>query len=107
MSDESQITIPQSFIALFMEPGYVKPNAPRETILARYELCEDLANLLTEHVMGTHREFGITPDEILERIFRGLLVEASIVKAAEARWVTRRLAELLAWRYPSFDWCPD
>ena len=47
MTDESQITIPPSFIALYQEPGRTKPNAPRDVITQRYEFCEDLATMLT------------------------------------------------------------
>jgi hypothetical protein len=36
----------------------------------------------------------------LERCELGLLTEASVVSAVEARWVIRRLAELLAWDDP-------
>ena len=39
MSDENQIIIPQSFIALFLDPGRSRPNAPRELIATRYDLC--------------------------------------------------------------------
>ena len=51
----------------------------------------------------THRELGITEDLVLERIYRGLLSEPPQVNSAEARWVTRRLAELLEWDCPPFD----
>src|SRR5437879_4794539 len=103
MSDDNQIIIPQSFIALFIESGRIKPNAPREIIAARYELCEDLASLLTERPTLTQWELGVTEDAILERIHRGLLIEPSQVKPEEALWVTRRLAELLDWDCPPFD----
>jgi len=39
---------------------------------------------------------------VLERIRRGLLVDDSIVTAAEAGWVIGRLAELLDWPQPTF-----
>lgn len=43
MSDEYQIEIPQSFMALFVDPGRQKPNASRSVVADRYELCEDMA----------------------------------------------------------------
>lgn len=43
--DANQINIPQSFIALFVEPGRQKPSASRAVVAQRYELCEDLANI--------------------------------------------------------------
>ncbi len=97
MSDESQITVPPSFMALFIEPGRTRPNASREVITARYEFCEDLACLLTEHAKAMHADLRITELDVLERVHRGLADAASGVNAAEADWVARRLAELLEW----------
>ena len=37
MPDENQLVVPPSFIALFVEPGRIKPSASREEILARYD----------------------------------------------------------------------
>lgn len=48
MSNENQIEIPPSFIVLFVDPGRQRPNAPHDVVAARYELCEDLATMLTE-----------------------------------------------------------
>ena len=48
MSDENQLTIPPSFIALFVPPGRIKPNASREQIAERYEFCEDLATMMMD-----------------------------------------------------------
>lgn len=102
MSDDSQLVLPRSFIELFIPPGRIKPTAPREEMAARYEFCEDLANMLTEHARLKLWEMGITEDDVLERIRRGLLVPDAPVSPAEARWVVRRLAELLEWRAPEF-----
>jgi len=100
MSDESQIEIPPSFIALFVEPGRIKPNAPRAEIQQRYEFCEDLASMLTETAQSRLWELGITELDVLERIHQGLLAGQASVSPAEAWWVTRRLAELLGWVSP-------
>jgi hypothetical protein len=97
MSDESQIEVPPSFIALFVEPGRTKPNAPRAEISQRYEFCEDLASMLTESAQARLWELGITEADVLERIHTGLLGGQAGVNPAEAEWVTRRLAELLGW----------
>jgi len=102
MSDESQIEVPPSFIALFVEPGRIKPNAPRELIAERYEFCEDLATMLTEPAQGRLWELGITETDVLERIHDGLLAGQAGVNAAEAQWVMCRLAELLGWQSPPF-----
>lgn len=102
MSDDSQVVLPRSFIELFIPPGRIKPTAPRDEIAARYEFCEDLASLLTEHAQLKRWDLGITEDEVLGRMHRGLLVPDAPVSPAEARWVMRRLAELLEWRAPEF-----
>ena len=102
MSDESQIEVPPSFIALFVEPGRIKPNASREFIGERYEFCEDLATMLTEPAQSRLWEMGITEADVLERIHDGLLAGQASVNAAEAQWVTCRLAELLGWQCPPF-----
>lgn len=97
MSDDHQIEIPPSFIALFVDPGRIKPNASRAVIGARYEFCEDLAQLLTDTARTMQFDLGITEDDVLERCHRGLLVDGSGVDAREAGWVVCRLAELLGW----------
>ena len=102
MHDESQITIPASFTALFIEPGRSRASASREQIAQRYDFCEDLANLLTEQASTIKWELGVTELDVLERVLRGLLAgaaadAAAVVDAREARWVVTRLAELLDW----------
>jgi len=97
MSDENQIVVPASFIAPFVEPGRIKPSAPREVIAARYEFCEDLATMLTEHAKTKLWELGVTEADVLERVHRGLVAEDAGVTPAEAEWVIKRLAELLGW----------
>jgi len=98
MSDENQIEVPPSFVALFVPPGRSRPNAPRAHIAARYELCEDMATMLTEPASTTLWQLGATPDDVLERVRRGLLGDDAVLDEAEATWVLRRLAELLGWQ---------
>jgi len=100
MSEDSQIVVPPSFVALFVPPGRIKPTATRDQIAARYELCEDLAQMLTEQATMKKWDLGITEGDVLERIERGLQAEGGVVNTAEARWVVRRLAELLGWPDP-------
>jgi len=97
--DGSQIVVPPSFVALFVPPGRIKPTAAREEIAARYEFCEDLAQMLTEHARTKHWELGVTEQDVLERMRLGLLEQDSGVSEAEAAWVVRRLAELLDWPF--------
>ncbi len=108
MSEDSQIVVPPSFIALFIAPGRSRPNAPREEIAARHEHCEDLANLLTEHARTQLWQLGVTEADVLERIHRGLLAGDTALPPAQARWVLCRLAELLEWEQPELpDRLPD
>ncbi len=97
MSDESQIFVPPSFIALFIETGRSRPSATREQIASRHEFCEDLATMLTDHASAKLFELGVTEFDVLERIHRGLLAGNAAVTPPEAQWVIRRLAELLGW----------
>lgn len=92
---EDQTPIPPSFVALFVEPGRVKPNAPRVHIAERHELCDDLAQSLVETARAWQHDLGITADDVLERVERALGAPDSGFSAAEARWVACRLDELL------------
>lgn len=97
MSDDSQIAIPPSFIALFIEPGHNhKPSAARQLIAERYEFCEDLATVLVDHAQAQAWDLKIGEEEVLWRIHQGLLAGPAL-DAAQAQWVTTRLAELLRW----------
>ncbi|MBI5721400.1 MAG: ATPase with chaperone activity [Burkholderiales bacterium] len=100
--DENQIIVPQSFVALFVPPGRIKPTQPREVIAARYELCEDLAQALIERAQAVHFDTGADEAEVLRRVELGLgpVTPDSEFGEAEARWVVRRLAELLGWPDP-------
>ncbi|MFO1195489.1 MAG: ATPase with chaperone activity [Burkholderiaceae bacterium] len=100
MSDESQIRVPASFVALHVRPGRSRPDASRAEIAERHDFCEDLATLLTGHARATMLELGVTEDDVLVRCHRGLLADGAGVSAAEAGWVVRRLAELLEWPIP-------
>ena len=97
MSNENQIEIPQSFIALYVKPGHSKPGAAHAVVLGRYEQCEDLAMTLTEHAGLLAFKENLSEKEVLQRCLQGLLVDASAYSAAESDWVIRRLAELLEW----------
>ena len=101
MSDDSQAVIPPSFIELFIEPGRSRPSASRSDIAERYELCEDLAQMLTETAHEKLWQLGITEADVLERMHRGLIGGELALAAAEAWWVTQRLAELLDWPAPA------
>ena len=101
MSDYNQILIPLSFIALYLDPGRSRPNAPREQVAGRYELCEDMASLLTEHAQTMVFEQGAGESQVLLRCRQSLVAEASAFSEPEADWIVSRLAELLGWALPS------
>jgi hypothetical protein len=96
MSDDYQILIPASFIALYTDSRR-RLTVSLETLRARYDLCEDLANHLVDYASGVHHDLGIAEDEVLARCRRGLLAPPAQVEPVEARWIEQRLAELLRW----------
>jgi hypothetical protein len=97
VSDENQIQIPESFIQLFVDPGRIKPREPREFIATRYDLCEDMAQMLIEPARETLWSLGIAESDVLERMQLGLSDGKTDLTDDEARWVVRRLQELLEW----------
>ena len=97
MSEGNQTYLPESFTALYVPPGKVKPSIGLREMAERYELCEDLANLLTEKAANMQFTLGITEDLVLQQCELGLLAEPAVVSPVEARWVVCRLAELLNW----------
>jgi hypothetical protein len=97
MSDESQIEIPPSFQALYLAPGRQKSSLTHTELAARYELCEDMAQMLTEIARNMEFSLGITEADVLARCLQGLRVEPVVVNEVESTWVVTRLAELLNW----------
>jgi hypothetical protein len=102
MSDENQIEIPPSFIALFVPPGRIKPTASRREITERYEFCEALATMLVERAQTLQWQLGITEADVLEKLHAGLMGEGAPVPPAEGGWIIKRLAELLEWDRPKW-----
>jgi len=98
--EPTQITIPPSFIDLFVAPGRSRPVESQAQLASRHELCEDMAQMLTETARVRLYELGIAESDVLDRIHRGLRAEPSPLSAPEATWVVCRLAELLAWPLP-------
>jgi len=98
---DNQIEIPQSFMAMYVSPGHSRPNATQDVVLARYERCEDMACMLTEHSQTLAFKNHFTEQEVLARCHQGLLADGSNFTHHESGWVVRRLAELLGWTCPS------
>ncbi len=96
---ESQIHIPHSFIELFRSPNG-KLHSSAEEILTRYELCEDLAQALTEQAQTLYHSGHSDEGAVLYSLYQGLSNADSGLSLPEAQWCIQRLAELLQWRCP-------
>ena len=103
MDDSSQIPIPASFMAVFTPPGKLRPVATHAHIAQRYELCEDMAQMLCETAAEQQFKTGAAPQELLAWMERSLLGDGAVVEAAEAHWVVLRIGELLRWDIPELQ----
>lgn len=95
----NQLFIAASFQALYAD-GRGRPTLPREELQARQELCEDLAQSLSEVCLGLRFKVDADEGEALARCHEGLLTPPSSLPEPEARWVAIRIAELLQWDVP-------
>jgi hypothetical protein len=100
MDEHSQILVPEAFLDLYRSPGRSRLTLPNEQIAARHELCEDLAQAMTEPARTMLFSAGLAEDEVLRRCHVGLRAGDAGLSAGEAEWVVRRLAELLEWPQP-------
>lgn len=105
MSDENQILIPQSFEAVHRD-ARGRLQLPREAFRARYELCEDMAQLLVERSQAWLHDQGLDEDTVLQRTEAGLAAPGAGFDPAEAGWVVTRLAELLGWAWHALPQAP-
>ncbi len=96
MPDDNQILIPPSFEAVHRD-ARGRLTLPRDDFRARYELCEDMAQMLVEPCQARLHDQGLSEDIVLERTAAGLAAGGAGFQAAEAAWVVTRLAELLGW----------
>ena len=101
MDEYNQIEPPPSFVALFASPTGHKLLEPMSTVRQRYELCEDLAQALTEQAAANLFKSDGSERAVLEKMELALATPDSPVSVAEARWVVTRLAELLDWPGPT------
>lgn len=97
---DNQIHVPPSFTNLFVAPGRTKPTVPWAELLQRYELCEDMAQMLTTPAAEYLVKLGVAEADVLHKMAQGLLAEGGVLSPAEAGWVIQRLAELLGWPAP-------
>ena len=96
--DDYQIHIPPSFEAVHADTRG-RLTLRRDEFRLRYELSEDMAQMLVEHSQALHHDQGVAEDDILGRTAAGLASDGSGFNPAEAAWVVTRLAELLGWRW--------
>ncbi len=97
MDEFNQRTVPEAFIRAHTPSGRQRPDLPREALLERHELCEDLAQMLCETASTQRHELGITESDVLHRIAASLPEAGLELSPPEISWVTGRLAELLGW----------
>ena len=99
MSHSNQHFIPSSFTDLFKDPSrpYAKLSEPFDVILERYDLCEDMAQMLCQPSLNMMGSMNITETDVLDRTLQGLLINPDIVSPSEAKWVLQRMSELLNW----------
>jgi hypothetical protein len=97
----SQLSVPASFVDLFLPAGRTRPVESMTHIAARHELCEDMAQMLTETARARLFELGIAEEDVLLRIDQGLRADGSPVTPDEATWIGCRLCELLGWPLPT------
>ena len=96
MDETNQIEVPASFCALFTSPAG-RLTEPYAVVQARYELCEDLAQMLVEQAATLEFKTGLAPAQVLQSMQAGLTGEDAVVTQNEASWVVQRMAELLGW----------
>lgn len=97
MDEDSQRVLPPAFVALYIEPGRLRPSLSRADMLERHELCEDLAQMLCEPAQTQLWSLGITESDVLGKIREGLPQTGLSLTDGEMDWVCGRLAELLGW----------
>jgi hypothetical protein len=103
MDEYNQIEPPPSFIAVYSTPAGHRLTAPMSTVRERYELCEDMAQMVAEQASTNAFKGGGSETEVLAQIQFALSAEGSPVQPPEAAWVVRRAAELLNWEPPDLS----
>ena len=94
--DANQIEPPPSFVALFATPSG-RLTQPIAVVRERYELCEDMAQMMAEQASVALFKSGGSEREVLEKMRAALGDADDALPAPEIGWVVQRLAELLGW----------
>lgn len=101
--DDNQIEVPDSFVALYAAPGGHRMLRPAQHVRERYELCEDMAQMLAQRATAAQFATDGSEAEVLSRIAQTLEASESPFSKPEVAWVVRRLAELLDWPAPRHE----
>jgi hypothetical protein len=101
MDDSNQLDVPPSFVALYTAPSGHRLIEPIRIVRERYELCEDMAQMLMEQAAAVLFKSGGSEQEVLAKMQAGLSEAGSPVSPAEAQWVVLRIAEILGWQAPA------
>ncbi|MEN9893063.1 MAG: hypothetical protein RLY78_3358 [Pseudomonadota bacterium] len=104
--DEDQTFIPASFDALYRD-ARGRLSLPRDDFRQRYELCEDMAQMLVDPSAERLHAMGLSEDLVLARTRDALGAEGGGFSADEAAWIATRLAELLGWTWAEALPAPD
>lgn len=104
--EDQQTEIPPSFLALYADARQ-RLREPLAVVRQRYELSEDLAQVLTGQALGLSQSGSVSDQEVLQRCLAGLRSTDSGLGADEAGWTVQRLAELLGWGWTSSPDRPD
>ena len=103
MDDPNQIEVPPSFLALFTTPGGHRLSEPMHVVRERYELCEDLSQMMAEQAPTVQFKSGAGEREVLAKM-KAALADAGVdLQPQETAWVVTRLAEVLGWELPAPD----
>ena len=98
--EDNQLEVPPSFVSLYVAPGGQRLLRPADVVRERYELCEDMAQMLTERAAAELFRADESEGQVLKQMSQALSAPDSSLSAAEAEWVVARLAELLSWKLP-------
>jgi hypothetical protein len=101
VDDPNQIEVPPSFVALFTPPGGHRLTQPMAHVRARYELCEDLAQMLCEQASVAAFKSGAPEGEVLAGMQAALSTGSGALPEGEPAWVVTRIAEILGWELPA------
>lgn len=93
--DDQQIHVPESFLDLFRRRRGDRLQEPAHRVLARYEICEDLAQALCLQGRSLCLDLGVMPADVAPRMTQGLSGPEGGLAPEEADWVTTRLIELM------------